>query len=47
MEDRVNFPPGGDVETEGHSRDDFLDFKQASPFHLEFLGSIHVKIGGF
>ena len=47
MEDRVNPPMRGDVEMEGHPQDDFFHFKGTSSFHLEFLGSIHVEIGGF
>ena len=46
VEDGVNLPLGGNAEAEGRSRDDLLDFKQASSFHLEFLGSVHVKISG-
>ena len=47
MEDGVDFPLGGSAEVEGRVQDDFLYFKWTSPSHLEFLGSIHVKIGGF
>ena len=45
MEDRVNFPPRGDLEAEGHLGDNFFNFKGASSFHLEFLWAIHVKVG--
>ena len=47
MEDRVNLPTRGNVETECCPQDDFFHFKGTSSFHLEFLGSIHVEIGGF
>ena len=47
VEDRVNLPLGGNSEAEGCSRDDLFDFKWTASFHLEFLGSVHVKVGGF
>ena len=46
MEDGVNLPLEGNAEVEGRPRDDLLNFKQAGSFHLEFLGSVHVKISG-
>ena len=46
VKDGVNLPLGGDVEVKGRSGYDLLDFKWAGSFHLEFLGSVHVKIGG-
>ena len=45
VEDWVDLPSRRDVESEGSLRDDFLDFKWTSSFHLEFLGSSHMKIG--
>ena len=47
MEDGVNPPPRGDLEVEGHVGDDFLHLKGTSSFHLEFLWSVHVEVGGF
>ena len=47
MEDGVNLPPRGNAEAESCSGDDFLYFEGTSSFHLEFLGSIHVEVGGF
>ena len=47
MEDRVNLPLRGDAETEGNVGDDLFNFKRTSLFHLEFLGFIHMKVGGF
>ena len=47
VEDGVNFPPRGNLEVEGHSRDDFFNFKGAGSFHLQFLGTVHVEVGGF
>ena len=47
VEDRVDLPFGGNAEAEHCSQDDFLNFKWAGPSHLKFLGSVHVKIGGF
>ena len=47
MEDRVDLPLGGNAEAERRARDDFFNLKWASPLHLEFLGSTHVKVGGF
>ena len=47
VEDGVDFPLGGNVKVEHHMGDGFFDLKRASPFHLEFLGSVHVKVGGF
>ena len=47
VEDRVNFPLRRDPKAEGCSRYDLFDFKRTSSLHLEFLGPIHVKIGGF
>ena len=35
------------MESEGGSRNDFLDFKWTSLLHLEFLGSSYMKIGHF
>ena len=46
MEDRVNLPSRGNMKLEGCVRDDFLDLKGAGSFHLEFLGSVHVEVGG-
>ena len=46
MEDGVDLPLGGNAEVESRAGDGFLDLKWAGPFHLEFLGSIHVKVGG-
>ena len=45
MEDRMDFPPRGNMEAEGHVGDDFFYFKRTSSFHLEFLGSINVEVG--
>ena len=42
----MNLPPRGDSEAEGRLRDDFLDLKGACSFHLEFLGTVHVEVGG-
>ena len=47
MEDGVDLPLGGNAEVECHTGDGFFDLKRAGPFHLEFLGSVHVKVGGF
>ena len=47
MEDRVNLPPGGDAEVEGHAGDDFLHLEWTCSFQLELLGSIHVEVCGF
>ena len=47
MEDRVNLPPGGDAEVEGHAGDDFLHLEWTCSFQLELLGSIHVEICSF
>ena len=47
MEDQVDLPSQRNVESEGGSRDDFLDFEWTSSLHLEFLGSSHMKIGHF
>ena len=47
VENRMNFPPRGDVETESCVEDDFFDIKGTGLFHLELFGSIHVKIGHF
>ena len=47
MEDGMDLPSGGDTEVEGHAGDDFLHFKRTSSFHLEFLWSVHVEVGGF
>ena len=46
MEDGINFPPGGNAEVECCSGDYFLHFEGTCSFHLEFLGSVHVKVGG-
>ena len=46
MEDRVNLPPGGNTEVECCMGDHFFHFERTSSFHLKFLGSIHVKVGG-
>ena len=46
MEDRVNLPLRGNTKVEGCAGDDFLDFKGAGSFHLKFLGSVHVEVGG-
>ena len=47
MEDRVDLPLGGNTEVASCARDDLFNFKWAGSLHLEFLGPIHVKIGGF
>ena len=47
MEDGVDLPLEGDAEAERRTGDDFLNLKWAGPLHLEFLGSVHVKISGF
>ena len=47
MEDGVDLPLGGNAEAERHMGDGFLNLKWAGPLHLEFLGSVHVKISGF
>ena len=47
MEDRVDLPLGGDAEAECRAGNDFFDLKWTCPFHQEFLGSIHMKVGGF
>ena len=47
MEDQVDLPSQRNVESEGGSRDDFLDFEWTSSLHLEFLGSSHMKVGRF
>ena len=47
MEDWVDLPSGGNAEMECCSGDDFFDFEWTSLFHLEFLGSSHMKIGCF
>ena len=47
MEDGVDLPLGGDAEAECCLGDDFFDLKWTSPLHLEFLGSVHMKVGGF
>ena len=47
MEDQVDLPSRENAESEGGSRDEFLDFEWASSFQLEFLGSSHVKVGCF
>ena len=47
MEDRVNLPPRGNVEAEGHSGDSFFHLGGTHWLHLEFLRSIHVEVGGF
>ena len=47
MENRVNLPPRGDSEAEGHVGDDFFHFEWTGLFHLELLGSVHVEIGPF
>ena len=46
MEDRVDLPPRGNAEMEGHVGDNFLNFKRTGSFHLELLGSVHVEVGG-
>ena len=46
MEDRVNLPPRGDVEVECHVGDSLLYFEGTCSFHLEFLRSVHVEVGG-
>ena len=46
MEDRVNLPSRRNTKVEGHARNDFFNLKGASSFHLEFLGSVHVEVGG-
>ena len=47
MEDGMNLPPRWDAETEGHVGDDLFDFKGTRSLHLEFLWSMHMKVGGF
>ena len=47
VEDGVDLPLRGDAEAECHAGNDFFDLKWACPPHLEFLGSAHVKVGGF
>ena len=47
VEDRVDLPLGGDAEVERHVGDGFFNLKWAGPLHLEFFGSIHVKVGDF
>ena len=47
MEDRVNFPPRQKAEAEGSAGDNFFHFERTCSFHLEFLWSIHVEVGGF
>ena len=47
MEDGVDFPLGGNAEAECRMGDGFFNLKRASLLHLEFLGSAHVKVGGF
>ena len=47
MEDGVNLPLRGNAEMEGCVGDDFFNFEGTSSFHLEFLWSIHMKVGGF
>ena len=44
MEDQVDLPSQGDAESEGGSRDAFLDFKGTSLLHLEFLGSSPMQV---
>ena len=46
VEDRMNLPLGGNAEKECCSGDYFFHLKRTRSFHLEFLGSIHVKVGG-
>ena len=47
MEDRVNLPPRGNLETEGCLGDNFFDLKRTSSFHLELFGCVHMKVGCF
>ena len=47
MEDRVNLPPRGDMETEGCAGDYFFDLEGAGSFHLELFGPIHMEVGCF
>ena len=47
VEDRVDLPLGGDAEAEHRAGNDFFNLKWASPLHLKFLGSAHMKVGGF
>ena len=47
MEDGMNLPSRGDTEVEGRAGDDLFNFKGASSLHLEFLWSVHMKVGGF
>ena len=47
MEDWVDFPLGGNAETERRLGDNFFDFEWASSSHLEFLGSVHMEVGSF
>ena len=46
VEDRVNLPLRGDVEVECHAGDSLLYFEGTCSFHLEFLRSVHVEVGG-
>ena len=47
MENGMDPPLRGDSEAESHAGDDFLHFEGTGLFHLEFLWSIHVEVGGF
>ena len=47
VEDGMDLPLRGNTEAECHARDSFFNLKWARPFHLEFLRSIHVEVGGF
>ena len=46
VENGVDLPVRWNLETEGYTGDDFLNFKGACPLHLEFLGPVHMEVGG-
>ena len=43
----MDFPLEGNAEMESCVGDDFLHLEGTGSFHLEFLWSIHVEVGGF
>ena len=47
MEDGMDLPARGDAEAEGHAGDHFFNFERTHSFHLQFLGTIHVKVSCF
>ena len=47
VEDWVDLPLGGDVETECCSQDNLFNLKWAGSLHLEFLWSVHMEVGSF